>query len=46
MTVYDVWRHLPEKQRQRIIEHGVEYSSRAARFVLKEGSAQIRKHRG
>jgi hypothetical protein len=46
LTVYDVWRHLPEKQRQRIIDHGVEYSSRAARFVLKEGSAQIRKHRG
>jgi hypothetical protein len=45
LTVYDVWRHLPEKQRQRIIEHGVRHSSRAARFVLKEGSSRIRKHR-
>ena len=42
LTVYDVWRHLPEKQRQQLVEHG----SRVGRFVLREGSAQIRKRRG
>jgi len=46
LTVYDVWRHLPAKRRQQLLDQGQNHGTRAARFVIKEGSAQIRKLRG
>ncbi len=46
LTVYDIWRHLPKKQRQQLLEHGRKHGGRAARFVVKEGSAQLKKRRG
>jgi hypothetical protein len=43
LTVYDVWRHLPEKQRDQLLEQGVKQGGRAGRFVVNEGSKQIRR---
>jgi hypothetical protein len=46
LTVYDVWRHLPRKQREQLLELGRKHGTRAARFVIDEGSAQLKKRRG
>jgi hypothetical protein len=44
--VYDVWRHLPAKQREQLLAHGVKHGSRAGRYIIHEGSKQIRKRLG
>jgi hypothetical protein len=46
LTVYDLWRHLPAERRQQLLEQGRKHGGRAARFVVKEGSAQLTKRRG
>jgi hypothetical protein len=43
LTVYDVWRHLPEKQRDQLVEQGLKHGGRAGRFVVDEGSKQVRR---
>jgi len=43
LTVYDVWRHLPAKQREQLIEQSVKHGTRAGRFVASEGSKQVRR---
>jgi hypothetical protein len=46
LTVYDLWRHLPAKHRQRLLEQGKTQGARVARFVVEAGSTQIKKRRG
>jgi len=43
LTVYDVWRHLPAKQREQLVEQSLKHGTRAGRFVASEGSKQLRK---
>lgn len=43
LTAYDIWRRLPEKQREQLLAHGVKHGSRVARYVIDEGSAQVKK---
>jgi hypothetical protein len=43
LTVYDVWRRLPEKQRDQLVEQGVKHGTRAGRFVVNEGTKQVRR---
>ena len=45
VTVYDLWRHLPAKRRQQLLDWGRKHGTRAARFVIKQRSAQMRKRR-
>ncbi len=45
LTVYDVWRRLPAKQREQLLDQGIRHGSRAARFVIDQGNAQLKKHR-
>jgi hypothetical protein len=45
LTVYDVWKHLPAKQRQQLLERGLTHGSRAARYVTREASKQLHQHR-
>lgn len=44
LTAYDIWRRLPAKQREQLLAHGVKHGSRVARYVIDEGSAQVKKH--
>jgi hypothetical protein len=46
LTIYDLWRHLPAKKRKQLVNQGRTHGTRAARFVIKQGAAQIRKRRG
>jgi hypothetical protein len=46
LTVYDVWRHLPPKRRQQLLDLGRKHGTRAAGYVVREGSAQLKKRRG
>ena len=46
VTLYDIWRHLPEKQRQQLVGQVRKHGTRAASYAVKQGSAQIRKRRG
>ena len=46
LVVYDVWRHLPAKQREQLLEQSVKHGSRAGRYIVNAGSKQIRKRLG
>ena len=46
LTVDDLWRNLRAKRRRQVLNEGWKHGTRVARFVIKEGSAQMRKCRG
>jgi hypothetical protein len=46
LTVYDVWRRIPPHHRQLLLEQGQKHGARAARYVVREGTAQLHKRRG
>ena len=46
LIAYDVWKHLPAKHRQLVVEQSVKHGSRAGRYIINEGSRQIRKRIG
>jgi hypothetical protein len=45
LTVYDVWRHVPEKRREQLIELARTQGTRAASYVEAKGTVQLRKWR-
>lgn len=46
LIAVDVWRHLPAKHRQLVIEQTVKHGSRAGRYIVKEAARQIGKRLG
>ena len=44
--VYDLWGHLPANRRQQLLEQGRKHATRAANYVIEQGSAQLRNRRG
>ncbi len=45
LTVYDVWRRLPPKQRRQLLELGREHAPRLAARALKAGQTRARRRR-
>jgi hypothetical protein len=46
LMVYDVWRHLPVKQREQVLALGKKHGSRVGRRVVDGASSQIKKRLG
>jgi hypothetical protein len=41
LTAYDLWKRLPEKQRQQLLEQGRRHGTRLATTAAKRGAARI-----
>jgi hypothetical protein len=46
LIAYDVWKHIPAKHRQLVLAQGVKHGSRAGRYIINQGTKQIRKRLG
>lgn len=42
MTAYDLWKRLPEKQRQQLLAQGRRHGSRLAATAAKRGATKLR----
>jgi hypothetical protein len=43
LTAYDLWRRLPAKQRQQLLDQGRRHGTRIATSAAKHGATQLRK---
>jgi hypothetical protein len=43
LTAYDLWKRLPEKQRQQLMDQGRRHGTRIATTAAKRGATQLRK---
>jgi hypothetical protein len=43
LTAYDLWRRLPAKQRQQLLDQGRRHGTRIATQAAKQGASRLRK---